>query len=290
MSYRLTAAAIAADVATAPQKMVLVVLADIADDAGKCWPSLGLIARRAAMSRKSVIDQIPKLEAAGHLSVRRDGKHNVYRVHPVPSVTDGDQTSHRRLLVTDGDQSLTVTSTVTHGDRHQSPTVTPLVTDGDPNQSLNQSENQSLNQPSTPPAAKPEGVKPEKEKRTKPGPETEACATTLPGKPSAELVEAWGEWQQYRQRRAIAPGRQRVAWTAQAARLSAKQVTQYAASHGDRLVCDRIASAINGEWQGLNLDKMEAQSYRSNPQSNRTATLADGTVVKNVRSQFAKSR
>jgi len=35
---------------------------------------------------------------------------------------------------------------------------------------------------------------------------------------------------------------------------------------------------------------MEAQSYRSNPQSNRTATLADGTVVKNVRSQFAKSR
>lgn len=262
MSYRLTAAAIAADVATAPQKMVLVVLADIADDAGKCWPSLGLIARRAAMSRKSVIDQIPKLEAAGHLSVRRDGKHNVYRVHPVPSVTDGDQTSHRRLLVTDGYQSLTVTSTVTHGDRHQSLTVTPLVTDGDPNQSLNQPLNQSLNQPSTPPAAKPGEAKPEKEKRPKPGPDPEACATTLPGKPSAELAEAWGEWQQYRQRRAIAPGRQRVAWTAQAARLSAKQVSQYAASYGDRLVCDRIASAINGEWQGLNLDKLEAQSYK----------------------------
>ena len=266
MSYRLTAAAIAADVATAPQKMVLVVLADIADDAGKCWPSLGLIARRAAMSRKSVIDQIPKLEAAGHLSVRRDGKHNVYRVHPVPSVTDGDQTSHRRLLVTDSDQSLTVTSTVTHSDRHQSLTVTPLVTDGDPNQSMNQSLNQSVNQPSTPPAAKEEKfqleVKPEKEKRPKPGPEPEACATTLPGKPSAELAEAWGEWQQYRQRRAIAPGRQRVAWTAQAARLSAKQVTQYAASHGDRLVCDRIASAINGEWQGLNLDKLEAHAYK----------------------------
>ena len=113
-----------------------------------------------------------------------------------------------------------------------------------------------------PPAAKPEEAKPEKEKRPKPGPEPEACATTLPGRPSAELMEAWGEWQQYRQRRAIAPGRQRVAWTAQAARLSAKQVSQYAASHGDRLVCDRIASAINGEWQGLNLDKLESQAYK----------------------------
>jgi hypothetical protein len=280
MSYRLTAAAISADVATAPQKMVLVVLADIADDTGKCWPSLGLIAKRAAMSRKSVIDQIPKLEAAGHLTVRRDGKHNVYRVHPAGSVTRSDQTSHQRLLVTDGDQSLTVTTTVTHSDHHQSLTVTPLVTDGDPNQSLNQSINQSMNQPSTPPAAREAEVKPEKEKRQKPGPEAEACATTLPGNPSAELAEAWQEWQQYRQRRAIAPGRQRVAWTAQAARLSAKQVSQYAASHGSRIVCDRIASAINGEWQGLNLDKLdnparsgkmtyeeEARIHKPNPNS-----------------------
>jgi hypothetical protein len=267
MSYRLTAAAISADVANAPQKMVLVVLADIADDAGKCWPSLGLIAKRAAMSRKSVIDQIPKLEAAGHLTVRRDGKHNVYRVHPAGSVTHSDQTSHRRLLVTDGDQSPTVTTTVTHSDHHQSLTVTPLVTDGDPNQSLNQSINQSMNQPSTPPAAKVEEVRPEKEKRVKPGPEPEACAMTLPGNPSAELAEAWEEWQQYRQRRAIAPGRQRVAWTAQAARLSAKQVTQYAASHGGRIVCDRIASAINGEWQGLNLDKLDAPGGRSGKMS-----------------------
>lgn len=110
-----------------------------------------------------------------------------------------------------------------------------------------------------PPAAneEEEEVKPEKEKRAKPGPDPEACTTTLPGNPSAELAEAWQEWQQYRQRRAIAPGRQRVAWTAQAARLSAKQVSQYAASHGSRIVCDRIASAINGEWQGLNLDKLD---------------------------------
>jgi hypothetical protein len=90
---------------------------------------------------------------------------------------------------------------------------------------------------------------------------------TLPGNPSAELAEAWQEWQQYRQRRAIAPGRQRVAWTAQAARLSAKQVTQYAASHGSRIVCDRIASAINGEWQGLNLDKLDNPSAARNKRS-----------------------
>ena len=261
MSYRLTAAAIAADVATAPQKMVLVVLADIADDAGKCWPSLGLIARRAAMSRKSVIDQIPKLEAAGHLSVRRDGKHNVYRVHPVPSVTDGDQTSHRRLLVTDGDQSLTVTSTVTHGDRHQSLTVTPLVTDGDPNQSLNQSENQSLNQSRAPesepsiPAPGPE--KPKRQRFIKPTiDEWTAYAKEMP-QPLTEN-QSLGAWDYY----------EGNGW--------------------------RVGRNPMVDWQatlrGWSRRQREFQQTKTAPQSNRTATLADGTVVKNVRSQFAKSR
>jgi hypothetical protein len=293
MSFRLTAAAIAADVATAPQKMVLVVLADIADDAGKCWPSLGFIAKRAAMSRKSVIDQIPKLEAAGHLSVSREGKCNTYVVHPLQSVTHGDQsltvTSHPRLPVTNGDQSLTVTRPVTHGDHHQSPTVTPLVTHGDPNQSLNQSLNQSVNQPHAPPMATPEGNDwlddfeiPEPEPKaapippptpapapaptpkpkpspTKPEPDPEAVAQKLPGNPSPALAAAWEEWQQYRQEKARAKlAKDRRPWTAQAARLSANQIVEHAARLGERIVLDRITSAIAGNWQGLNLHDIES--------------------------------
>jgi hypothetical protein len=262
MSYRLTAAAISADVATAPQKMVLIVLADMADDAGKCWPSLGLIATRAAMSRKSVIDQIPKLEAAGHLTVNRDGRHNVYRVHPAGSVTHGDQ-------------SPKVITVVTHGDHHQSPTVTSPVTHGDPNQSRNRSLNQSVDRPHAPPPApqkaggfeidtfdipepRPKAQPVTKSSRPKHEADPEAVAVTLPPTASAKLREAWTAWQQYRQRRASAKrAADRIPWTGQAARLTADQIIEYAGRLGERIVCDRITSAINGEWRGPNLDTLE---------------------------------
>lgn len=72
-----------------------------------------------------------------------------------------------------------------------------------------------------------------------------------------ELHAAWAEWQSYRQTRAKAKGTQRLAWTEQAARMGAKQVRDYSSTMGPKIVCDRIASAIGGHWQGLNLDKLE---------------------------------
>jgi hypothetical protein len=48
----------------------------------------------------------------------------------------------------------------------------------------------------------------------------------------------------------------RIFWTEQAARLTARQVDEFARSHGARIVADRIRSAIAGGWQGLNLDKL----------------------------------
>ena len=73
----------------------------------------------------------------------------------------------------------------------------------------------------------------------------------------AELHHAWREWQDYRQRRAAAKGKDKLAWTFQAARMGAMQIASYSQTHGSRIVCDRIASAIGGNWQGLNLDKMD---------------------------------
>lgn len=101
----------------------------------------------------------------------------------------------------------------------------------------------------------------EKIKRPTVGPEPEACAVVLPGKPSAELQDCWNEWQQYRQKRASAPfAKDRKPWTEQAARLSAKQIMQYAASHGDRIICDRITKAIASGWQGPNFDGLDGPS------------------------------
>ena len=108
--------------------------------------------------------------------------------------------------------------------------------------------------PTTPPAPAPE-PKPSKPKHEA---EPEAVAQKLPGNPSPELEAAWEEWQTYRQAKARAKlSADRIPWTAQAARLAAKQIVQHAARLGDRIVCDRIASAINGEWRGMNLDKLE---------------------------------
>ena len=104
--------------------------------------------------------------------------------------------------------------------------------------------------PAPPPQPAPE-PKPSKPKHEA---EPEAVAQKLPGTPSPELAAAWEEWQQYRQEKARAKlAKDRRPWTGQAARLSANQITEHAARLGERIVLDRITSAIAGNWQGLNL-------------------------------------
>ena len=125
--------------------------------------------------------------------------------------------------------------------------------------------------PAPQPAPEPKPSKPKHEA------EPEAVAQKLPGTPSPELAAAWEEWQTYRQAKARAKlSADRIPWTAQAARLAAKQIVQHAARLGDRIVCDRIASAINGEWRGMNLDKLETPKqyapYSRNSPPNRNGT------------------
>lgn len=74
---------------------------------------------------------------------------------------------------------------------------------------------------------------------------------------SESIRQAWGEWQSYRQGRHLAHGKQKLIWSHQAARMSAQQIIAASKIHGDQIVCDRVASAIAGGWQGLNLDKLE---------------------------------
>lgn len=67
----------------AGEKLVLLALADCANDEGKCWPGLTSLARKTGKSRRSLIDTIHALEKSGHLS--RDvkiGKGVNYTVHP----------------------------------------------------------------------------------------------------------------------------------------------------------------------------------------------------------------
>lgn len=66
-------------------RLVLLVLADFANDQGACWPSIATIAHKANLSRRYTIDILGKLESAGAIKVerRRAGrvnKSNVYQI------------------------------------------------------------------------------------------------------------------------------------------------------------------------------------------------------------------
>jgi hypothetical protein len=49
------------------RKLVLLKLADNANDQGECWPSYNYIAEQCEMSRRSVMDHVKKLEKSGFL-------------------------------------------------------------------------------------------------------------------------------------------------------------------------------------------------------------------------------
>lgn len=87
------------DCKTHTQKLVLLALADNANDEGYCWPSITRLAGKCDLSRKGVMSCIQQLDLLGFIQIERtDGKQNHYWV-----LTD-------RKLVTRGDQSLPVTS------------------------------------------------------------------------------------------------------------------------------------------------------------------------------------
>lgn len=72
-------------------KLVLVALADHANDAGKCWPSVTFLAEKCSMSRQGVLDQIEKLIKDGHVTADKNpGKSTYYTVHPVSKIERAD--------------------------------------------------------------------------------------------------------------------------------------------------------------------------------------------------------
>lgn len=65
------------------EKLILIALADRADDRGVCWPSVEDIMARTGATRRTVQRSISSLEIAGHLSrARVPGKPCGYRLHP----------------------------------------------------------------------------------------------------------------------------------------------------------------------------------------------------------------
>lgn len=64
-------------------KIVLLALADNANDEGWCFPSIQTLSTKCSLDPRSIYRVIARLEDAGHVSRReRPGKSTVYSVHP----------------------------------------------------------------------------------------------------------------------------------------------------------------------------------------------------------------
>lgn len=138
MSIRIMSEAWGLTMKSHTAKLVLLALADNANDAGVCWPSITTIAKKCSLSRQGVVDQIAKLESLNVISATREaGKSTRYKI-TIP-VNDVDQleaeTSQpdRRVVVNRVDQSTALTSQphglpVVNGvDHHPSTSLTTPV-------------------------------------------------------------------------------------------------------------------------------------------------------------------
>lgn len=71
MSFTLVAKVMGLKIGSLPRKMVLLKLADQANDNGLCWPSYQTIAEACEISRRSVIRHIQQLETDGYLTITK---------------------------------------------------------------------------------------------------------------------------------------------------------------------------------------------------------------------------
>jgi hypothetical protein len=101
MSIDLINAAFKRGPSNASQRLVLIALADNANDQGLCWPKLSLIARKACVSQRTAIRILDALEADGWISRerravkngRRNGRINRYLVSRHKLGLSGDMVS-----------------------------------------------------------------------------------------------------------------------------------------------------------------------------------------------------
>jgi len=89
MSFTAMAWASKQKVKTASQKLVLLMLANYADDEDKCWPSKKTLADVCCLSKAAICSNILKLEEAGFLRVeKREGTSSIIRLNTGVQIMD----------------------------------------------------------------------------------------------------------------------------------------------------------------------------------------------------------
>ena len=99
MSVRIMAAVFESSTLKAGERLVMLALADHADDQGRCYPSTPRLAQRTGMSERAVQGHIKALRAEGYLQIEDNagpGGTNLFFVRPTP-VTPADSAPPQKL-------------------------------------------------------------------------------------------------------------------------------------------------------------------------------------------------
>lgn len=110
-----------------PRLLIMLCLADHANDDGFCFPSIDRIATRARIQNRNAMRYIQELEAAGYLQVNRvSGKHNTYVVFATSgkfTTSDNSTTSGKNKLPPVVNSTKTSGKFTTLTINHQEPSV-----------------------------------------------------------------------------------------------------------------------------------------------------------------------
>jgi len=231
---------------TPTQKLVAFVLADCHNAAtGQCNPSGSYLERVTGFSNRTIWTALDALESMGHLTVRNkgNGSKNCYTLHPKTS---------------EGGSPVNLLQPV----KEVHTPCEPVAKTSEPVAKSSEGGSHITVEPEEP--EETGTLKAKVSKKEDDSDFQNACMVELDLTASRMLKMAWMEWQQYRQARHRAKGAAKLEWTAQAARLSAASMMRAAEKHGDQIVSDRISAAIEGRWQGHNLDRLQEATGRHN--------------------------
>ena len=135
MSFQLTKWVIRNGPTQKSDFLVLLALADHANDEGECWPSIDRIAEVSRCHRSAVFKSLKRLELSGYINIRNTPKGNLYWV----SFRD----SGIKAVSPEDLSGLT-------GRPRGSPQKTEGVSQEDPNRTENIIENKSINKSDNP--------------------------------------------------------------------------------------------------------------------------------------------
>lgn len=260
-----------------PQRMIMVVLLNHANDIDHAWPSQVTIARQSGLTDRAVRTNIPLLVDAGWLEVveshgktvtyrtvigdnRKEVPHNRKRVPHYRKQVPGSVVNRKELP-----GQPEARSAQPEGDSASTGTTFLLSTQDPP-------KIKSLKQKGEAPPAPPVDKKPKADWRDWNRDHAEkANAVPLPLVPP-EFRDCWLAWCKYRTRRACEAriAAEAIQWTEQAAEMSIKGAIAAADKHGWPAVIERFHEAISREWRGPNLTELRAPK----PAARQPTTIA----------------